>query len=142
MVSATIVSRFSGSLPTSGSRGIPRGPLYPVEEVLALLDTRGGAGITEWTRKCSSDLQKYAIDRDDVIRIVRLAVRCGRFTGSEWCVQRPDGPWAACDSYSVVRREWNENAYRDMDIEYYVKFAIGKTGQILLLVSCHPSEDR
>ena len=86
--------------------------------------------------------KKLGFGEDDLPGLIKLAVNRGRFIGAEWCQQNPDGPWAACDSYSVIRREWIDAAYKEMDMEYYIKFAIGKSGRILLLVSCHPSEDR
>ncbi|PLY15334.1 MAG: hypothetical protein C0631_07640 [Sedimenticola sp.] len=73
---------------------------------------------------------------------MEIAVQSGRFRGAEWCVQHPNGPWAACDAYSFVRREWLAHAHREMSMEYYIKFAIAKTGKLLLVVSCHPPEDR
>jgi len=35
--------------------------------------------------------------------------------------------------------EWVATASKEMGVEYFVKFAVGKTGQLLLLVSCHLS---
>lgn len=144
MVRTTIVSRFSGELPHEEgvSRKIPGGPLYPADEVLALLADSGNQAVHAWTRKCGKDMQKWALDTDDLQELIKLALQSGRFRGAEWCEQRPGGPWAACDAYSLVRKEWVEWAHREMDIEYYVKFAIAKTGKVLLVVSCHPPEDR
>lgn len=144
MVNNSIVSRYKGSLPQSDSpdaRAITGGPLYAPQEVLALL-AQDGANIVLWTRKCKDDAQKYGFDTDDAKELLRLGVKNGRFRGAEWCKQTPNGPWAACDAYSVVRREWIAHARREMDVEYYIKFAIGQTGTVLLLVSCHLSEQR
>lgn len=96
--------------------------------------------INAWTKKCSADIQKLALDAGDLYGLLREAFSKGHFLGSEWCQQRPGGPWAACDAYKLFRREWVAAAHRDMDMEYYLKFAIGMTGAILLLVSCHLSE--
>jgi len=60
-----------------------------------------------------------------------------RFLGAQWCVQRANGPWAACDAYSLVRREQISHAHQVMDIAYYIKLAMAKTGKRLLVVSCH-----
>ena len=144
MVNTKIVSRFDGQFPTCerDSRKILGGPLYPVCEVLELLDRPSEGSLHIWTKKCARDLKGCNMDLDGARELLRIALQRGRFLGAEWCVQKPDGPWAACDAYSVFRREWIAAAYKDMDIEYYIKFAIGKKGKLLLLVSCHPSQDR
>lgn len=69
----------------------------------------------------------------------KLLITQGQYVNSQWCVQKPTGPWAACDGYRLFRDEWVEYAHKEMRYEYYVKFAIGKTGKLLLLVSCHLS---
>ncbi len=144
MVNITIVSRFSDGLPPGEgeTRKIPGGPLYPAAEVLELLADVGDQAVRAWTDKCSKDMQKWSLDADDLCELLRIALNSGRFLGAEWCVQRPDGPWAACDAYSLVRQEWVCHARREMDMEYYIKFAIAKTGKILLVVSCHPPESK
>lgn len=143
MVNNRIVSRFKGELPEDGGdRRIKCGPLYPKDEVLGLLDASGENGIHLWTQKCIDDQQRHSLDPEDTLRLVRKAVDTGRFLGAEWCKQNSGGPWAACDAYSVIERTWVPNAHKDMDFEYYVKFAIAESGAVLLLVSCHPSEER
>lgn len=144
MVNTTIISRFSGRLPLGEgeSRKITSGPLYPAEEVLALLANPGSQAIHAWTDKCGRDMQKWSLDADDLCELLEVALKAGRFLGAEWCVQRPNGPWAACDAYALVRQEWIPYAHREIDMGYYIKFAIAKTGKVLLVVSCHPSEDR
>ena len=144
MVSVKIVSRYNENPPSTERTDlkIPSGPLYPAEEVIALLESRGSAGVSLWTRKCINDLQKYEWDTEDAAELITTALQHGRFIGAEWCTQKEDGPWVAADAYAVSRREWVAYAHREMNIEYYVKFAISKTGQILLLISCHLSENR
>ncbi len=141
MVTTRIVSRFSGppSPDAAPGRKIGGGPLYPKDEVLELLATRGAAAVHAWSRDCIRDVQKLELDADDLAGLIREAVCSGRFRGAEWCVQKPDGPWAACDAYSLRRSEWVEAAGKAMPCDYYVKFAIGKTGLLLLLASCHLS---
>ena len=139
MVNTTIVSRFSGNLPLgrNRSRKIAGGPLYPAEEVLELLRVAGGQGVHAWTAKSISDTAELELDAEDLFKLVQMAIKDGRFLGSQWCVQGRDGPWAACDAYSLVRSEWIPAAGKDMDIGYYIKFAIARTGKALLMVSCH-----
>jgi hypothetical protein len=124
------------------NRKIAGGPLYPAQEVLALLTREQERAIVLWTRKCKSDVQKYELNLDELYVFLAEALRNGSYRGSEWCVQCPNGPWAACDVYSLVRNEWIKNAHKFMKMEYYLKFAVARSGQLLLLVSCHLSEDR
>jgi len=144
MVNNMIVSRYEGELPLGegASRRIPGGPLYAAEEVVAVLESIGSSAVRSWTQKCSRDVQKLCLDAGDLYELIELAINNGRFRGAEWCVQRPGGPWAACDAYVVTRRERMPNANVEMDIEYYIKFAIGRSGAVLLIVSCHIPEER
>lgn len=144
MVNTRIVSRYADNPPAdeNADLAIPGGPLYPASEVQTLLAQGGGQAISAWTRKSKNDLQKYSLDLEQVCTLLEEALRNGRYKGAQWCVQRPDGPWAACDAYQLVRDEWIENAHKFMRMEYYIKFALSKTGQVLLLVSCHLSGDR
>lgn len=123
-------------------RTIPFGPLYPPSEVLKLIDHISENDVIAWTEKCILDLQNMNLDAEDLMELVKIAVTRGRFRKSEWCIQAPNGPWAACDAYSLFRKEFIEKAFREMDIEYYLKFAISVTGAVLLIISCHPPEDR
>lgn len=144
MVNNRVVSRYVGALPAreDADRKIVGGPLYSPDEILALLAENGVEGLVPWTRKCKNDMQKFGIDKADLQELLQIAVRRGRFLGSEWCVQYPEGPWAACDAYQAFRLEWVAAAHKNMEFEYYLKFAIGKTGKVLLLASCHLSQDR
>lgn len=140
MVSVKVVSRYTGTPPRDGeARAISGGPLYPVEEVLGLLKNAGGGAVCPWTRKCIADLQQLALDGSDLVLLLRETFTKGRFLGAEWCQQKPDGPWAASDAYVLTRQEWVPTANRNIAMAYYLKFAIGKSGVILLLVSCHLS---
>ena len=122
-------------------RKIDGGPLYAAADVRVLL-ARGENAITAWTRKCVVDLEKLALDLSDALVLIEDALDQGRYHSSEWCAQKPNGPWAACDAYVLRRSEWISAAHKEMQVEYYIKFAIGKTGKLLLLVSCHPPQDR
>jgi hypothetical protein len=137
------LSAYSGTPPPQeqGDRHIADGPLYHVADVLALLD-QGEAALVPWTRKCKDDLLRLALDVSDAQALVREALENGCYRNSEWCVQQPSGPWAACDAYQLWHNEWVQAAYKEMCFEYYIKFAIGKSGKLLLLVSCHEPQDR
>ncbi|MEI6858506.1 MAG: hypothetical protein V5788_01730 [Shewanella sp.] len=139
MVSGRIVSLHSGPLPNSNTdrkiKGL-QGPLYDSDKVLEILSNKQPIA---WANKCISDMQKWSFDGDDLEELTRYAIEHGQYIDSEWCTNKPNGAFAACDSYHFTRREWNENAYKEMSFDYYVKIAIGKSGKILLLASCHPS---
>jgi hypothetical protein len=136
------VSAYAGTPPADGeSRKIQGGPLYGAEAINQIL-LRGEESFTAWTRKCKDDLQKYALDGQDVVELIAEALRVGRYRDSEWCRQNSRGPWAACDAYTLTRKEWIPHAHKEFLIEYYIKFAISKTGTLVLLVSCHLPEDR
>ncbi len=139
----TNLSAYDGQPPSVGhvSLRIAGGPLYTKEQVLALVE-RGAAALVPWTRKCKNDLQRLALDSEGALELVHEALCGGRFRNSEWCVQQPSGPWAACDAYQLSRREWVPAAHKEMTFEYFIKFAVGKTGKLLLLVSCHEPQNR
>lgn len=105
-------------------------------EVLALLKSNPIA-VRVWTVDCGEDIAMLGFDMSEVANLVSEAVTNGRFHGSEWCTQKPSGPWAICDAYVLKRAEWNQAAKKDITYEYFVKFAIGRSGKVLLLVSCH-----
>ncbi|MFC4654788.1 hypothetical protein ACFO3I_07145 [Rheinheimera marina] len=138
MVSCIILSRYQQGLdPTAqGRQKIAGGPLYPVGDVMPLLKPER---IRAWTKGCVQDLQKWSMDLEDVAALLKLALLEGRYLASEWCRQQPNGAWAACDAYLVVERRMNDALGDYFNTEFYLKFAIGKTGQLILVVSSHPS---
>lgn len=142
MVNNSNLSLYSGSEPPSvadGIRTIKGGPIYSVEQVLSLIS--GSESFQQslflWTRKCQADVRNLSFDLEDVAQLLREALTRGVYKSSEWCQQSSNNNWAACDAYFLQRYEWNEFAYKELMTEYYLKFAIGKSGKILLLVSCH-----
>ncbi|PPK75628.1 hypothetical protein B0F87_10597 [Methylobacter tundripaludum] len=143
MVNNVNVSCYNGTPPQTenSNRKIAGGPVYNHEDLAALLKNGEGM-LLAWSKKCINDLQKYELTLEDALELIQLALQEGTFLGSEWCIQKPSGPWAACDAYRLYRSEWILHAHKDMRIEYYVKFAIAKTGVLILIASCHPSEDR
>ena len=138
MVNNKIVSLYGADLPEVGpGREIKGGPLYGKDRVLELLAKE--ENIRTWTRKCTDDLQIWSLELEDVAELIRIGLGKGKFLGSELCEQKKNGPRAACDAYRVFRLEWSKVAYKKIPTEYYIKFAINKTGKLLLMVSCHPS---
>lgn len=136
------ISQYDGAIPSSENpeRTISTTPLYDENQILTLLDEKGSDSFRAWTNDCIKDLAKWQLDHDDVLDLIRLCFRTGKFLSAEWCQQKPNGCWAACDAYRVFRTECPKHADKDMLIEYYLKFAINEKGRLLLLISCHPSE--
>lgn len=137
MVNSRIVSRYQGRGPSNDNNRIIRTkePLYPIEDILEILEE--GKAVA-WSKGCVRDMQKWEFDIDDCKSLIRDAIRFGQYVNSQWCQGKEDGPWAACDSYSISRREANRNGQGEQYYEYYVKFAIATNGTVLLMVSCHP----
>ena len=132
MVSFNIVSEYSGD-PGPGNRVKIGGPLYPLQRVQALVADTGHLNL--WTRKCRQDVQNLGWDAEDVVQLLG-SLTAKHYIDSEWC-DNGKGVWAACDAYELLRREWMPAARKELDIRYFLKFAIGKTGALVLTVSCH-----
>lgn len=133
MVNYIIVSDYSGGSTPGDRVKIGGGPLYSLERVQGLVSKSGG--LLLWTRKCSRDVANLTWDEDDVAELIQ-SLTTSDYKDSEWC-DNGKGAWAACDAYTIRRREWVEAARKEMTVEYFLKFAIGKTGALVLMVSCH-----
>lgn len=131
------ISAFNGEPPQGDppNRKYAHGPVYPVVQVLDLAEK---TALQFWSKGSALDAQKWKIDTNDASSLVVQAIKTGQYLASEWCQQRPHGPWAMCDAYKVTRYDWIENAGKNMLVSYYLKFAISKTGQLLLMASNHP----
>lgn len=112
---------------------IPDGPLYELAMVQALAKQEGTLRL--WTTKCAQDVRNLLWDETDVAALL-CALERHQYLDSEWC-SNGRGAWAACDAYRVKRREWVQAAHKEMEMEYFVKFAVGKTKALVLTVSCH-----
>jgi hypothetical protein len=133
MVSFKIISEYSGG-PDPGDRvkiGIV--PLYPLDRVRALASDPKQVRL--WTRKIAKDVLNLNWSEVDVAELL-AELQPHQYIDSEWCTNG-SGAWAACDAYAVQRREWVSTVNKEMNMEYFVKFAIGKTGALVLVVSCH-----
>ena len=134
MVSRNVISEYSGG-PVPGNRvKISGGPLYDLARVQAL--AKQAERVTLLTAKCRQDVQNLGWDEDDVSQLL-LSLTVRAYNDSEWC-DNGQGAWAACDTYTVMRREWVETARKELTMDYFLKFAIGKTGTLVLMLSCHP----
>ncbi len=136
-----IVSQYQGSPPSDFgvNRKIPEGPLYAIEAVLELLELGDVSKLVACTRKCKTNLQSLGFDLEDVLDLLQDCIKNNRYRylNSEWCELSSNGLIAACDAYVLTRSEWNHNVRKNYDVRYFVKFSIGVSGTILLLISCH-----
>jgi len=108
-------------------------PLYLPEEIVEAAQTK----TIPWTKKSISNIKSLELELEEVVNLVVKAVTTGRYLKSVWCTNHTKGSWAACDSYVVSDKYWNANAQKELDCEYYLKFALGKSGSLVLVVSCH-----
>lgn len=140
MVKNVILSRElqpAVTLAIGSSRNIDVGPLYLMDEILTACES---VNVRVLTKKAIRDVQNLSLCDEELAQLIQRAVQGGRYKNSEWCeLGRTDTTvsWAACDAYTLKEDEWSEAAGKSFSIEYYLKFAIGKTGLMLLVVSCH-----
>ncbi len=133
MVTFSIISEYSGG-PDPGDRvKIDGGPLYPLTRVQTLAALPDGVQLL--TTKCRHDVQSLGFDEEEVATLLQSLV-AEDYKDSEWC-DNGRGFWAACDSYTIRRKEWVETAHKELTMNYFLKFAIGKTGTLVLMLSCH-----
>jgi hypothetical protein len=133
MVNFKVISEYSGG-PVPGDRvKIGVGPLYPLERVRAL--AKDPQQLRLWTRRCAKDVMNLDWSEVNVAQLL-ADLHPHQYIDSEWCTNG-FGVWAACDAYEVQRRDWVKTANKEMNMVYFVKFAIGKTGALVLIVSCH-----
>ena len=137
MVKIFVVSEYSLNPPEDGQGRvkIANGPLYDLVWVQKLA---AAGGLNTWTDRC--DKTVYELFAGDLAAVADLLghLRPADYRDSEWCTNGRNA-WAACDAYALRRVEWLASAGKEMGVEYFVKFAVGKTGQLVLLVSCHLS---
>ncbi len=136
MVTFYILSEYSQDPPTESGRAKIAGPLYDLERVWAL--AQGEGNVNALTRKCRSDVDKF-FDGDyaEVAALIQ-ATKARDYLDSEWC-ENGSGAIAACDAYTVRRTEVVAATGKRETFEYFLKFAIGKAGNLVLVVSCHTS---
>ena len=112
------------------------GPLYDLKRVCALAQDEDK--VQALTRNCRKDVDKFFDgDYGEVAALIQ-AVKAGDYIDSEWC-ENGSGAIAACDAYSVRTAEVLRATGKLVTFEYFLKFAIGKAGNLVLVVSCHTS---
>ena len=135
MVNKFIVSEYSSRPPTeSGRVKIVGGPLYDLARVQAIVEDENR--LFTWTEKCRKDV--FKLFDDDLGEVAGLIQRlkASHYIDSEWC-ENGKNAVAACDAYSTRRMEVIAATGKAMPVGYFLKFAIGKAGNLVLLVSCH-----
>ena len=135
MVNKFIVSEYSSGLPSeSGRVKIAGGPLYDLARVQAIVEDE--TRLLTWTDKCRKDVFKlFDDDLGEVAGLIQC-LKASDYIDSEWC-ENGRNAMAACDAYSIRRMEVIAATGKAMPVEYFLKFAIGKAGNLVLLVSCH-----
>lgn len=139
MVKIFVLSEYSTSPPTQlgvGRIKIEGGPLYELARVQQLVGNPDCINL--FTRTCIGEVHKlFDSDTEQVAALIQ-ALDLRDYIDSEWCENGKSGV-AACDAYCIRRTEVVAATGRSMAVEYFLKFAVSRTGQLVLLVSCHLS---
>ena len=135
MVKIFIVSEYSSNPPTETGRvKIAEGPLYDLRRVQALI--QGENQLQAWTEKCRKDVRKWFEDDWQRMTVLIGSLKNADYIDSEWC-ENGKGAIAACDAYCCYLIEVAPATGQPLRMEYFVKFAVSKTGSVVLMVSCH-----
>jgi hypothetical protein len=135
MVKMFIVSEYSSNPPTeSGRVKIAEGPLYSLARVQAVIQQ--GNQLQAWTEKCRKDIRKWFDDDWQRVSDILGNLKDADYIDSEWC-ENGKGAIAACDAYSYHVTEAAPATGKSLRMEYFVKFAVSRTGTLVLMVSCH-----
>lgn len=137
MVKLIVVSEYSSNPPEGPGTGrikIGDGPCYGLARVQDLVLDEDQ--LKAWTDKCRKDVRKWF--DDDLQRVADLigSLKESDYIDSEWC-ENGKGAVAACDAYSIRRVETAPAIGQALRMEYFLKFAVSKTGTLVLMVSCH-----
>jgi hypothetical protein len=136
MASLAVVSAYSADPPDDAARvKIRGGPIYDLNTIRELA-TRTSA-IVAWTAKCRRDIRALFSNEWCALSTLLGSLEPCHYLHSEWC-ENGGGSVAACDAYGIERGETTQ-AGREVCVSYFVKFAISRTGGLILLVSCHLS---
>lgn len=137
MVKLIVVSEYSSNPPVgpwTDRIKIGNGPCYGLARVQDLVLDEDQ--LNAWTEKCRKDVRKWF--DDDLQRVADLigSLKESDYIDSEWC-ENGKGAVAACDAYSIRRVERAPANGQVLRMEYFLKFAVSKTGTLVLMVSCH-----
>lgn len=135
MVNTIILSEYSLNPPAGkvGRVKISASPLYELLRVQALVR---GTQLNAWTDKCRKDVYKWFDGDLERVAALILMLTPKDYIDSEWC-ENGKGAIAACDAYRLNLTETAPATGQPVQMEYFVKFAVSKTGALVLIVSCH-----
>jgi hypothetical protein len=136
MVRKIILSEYISNPPfeTGRVKIDTKGPIYDLALVQKIV--RDETKLSLLTRKCQRDVHSlFDSDFEKLTELIQ-ALTTDDYLDSEWCENGANG-LAACDAYRLRRNEHIASADKSMSMVYYLKLAIGKTGHLVLLVSCH-----
>lgn len=122
--------------PGTGRIKIEGGPLYDLARVKQLVDDPDCIHL--FTRTCIGDVHKLFDSDTEQVAALMQSLDPRDYIDSEWCDNGKSGV-AACDAYRIRRSEVMAATGKSATLEYFVKFAVGKSGKLMLLVSCHLS---
>jgi len=133
MVSLNNISAYDAQPPQKKGRNkISGGPLYSLEKVKEKSEK-----VKFITQKCIKDVQNLGFGEEEVSQLLNQ-LREADYIDSEWCQCGKAGTcYAACDAYRASQYEYNAEKFKSEKHEYYLKFALKKSGDLVLIVSCH-----
>jgi len=111
-----------------------------LHDLIKVKELSGNKQLSTVTAKCDQDLAKLSWSIDKEVPNLIMQLTEADYYKSEWCRSsgKPDeGRWLMCDAYKITNLEYNPRTYKDEYYDYYLKFSIGPTGKLLLIVSCH-----
>lgn len=113
----------------------------PLIDLLALQECVRTGGLQPddvWvaTRKAQRDLENLRWTLGDLLDCL-LCLQAEDHRGSEWCRDQL-GTWHPCDAYAVRYDDVQKCRMNRSDINYYLKFSVGRCGTLrLVFLSCH-----
>ena len=138
MVKIIIVSEYSTNPPAELGGGrvkITAGPLYGLARVQALIEDENNLMIV--TDKGRKDFRKwFDDDLQQIADLIGLLMESD-YIDSEWCETGKGAAIAACDAYRLRVNESDPVTGRRDQMQYFLKFAVSKTGAVVLMLSCH-----
>ena len=135
MVNNPPPSRPPGAKRPGSGRVIPNGPLFPLEEVKALLAS-GHATVCLANQSCSDDVMDLGWDTSNVAELI-CSLRDSEYRHSEECDTEARAT-LECDVYVVVRQEATAWSTKVLNVTYYVKFSLRRLSKnYVAVLSCH-----
>lgn len=93
------------------------------------------------TENCDKDLAALGLSLYGDVAEMLGRLEESDYYQSEWCrssSRKGKGAWLKCDVYKTIKSIYNTHTCKEDHYDYYLKFSMGPTGKVLLIVSCHP----